>query len=86
MKILDKKDQLRSKLDDTDNAIDFADTKQKRARKRKERKENWGILSFIADEQWLLRFNYERELNALHLLLEYREQLMIRLNNTPPYC
>jgi len=70
MKILDKKDQLRSKLDDTDKAIKFADDKQKRARKKKERKENWGILSFISDEQWLLRFNYERELNVLELLRE----------------
>ena len=80
MKILDTKDQLRNKLDDVDSAIKYANDETNRAYKRKQRKENWGMLSFIADEGWLLRFNHERKQNILILLREYRQQLLHRFN------
>jgi len=80
MKILDTKDQLRNKLDDVDKAIKYADDETNRAYKRLQRKDNWGILSFIADERWLLRFTHERKENILVLLREYRQQLLHRFN------
>jgi len=80
MKILTEKDQLRNKLDDVDKAIKYANDETERAYKRLQRKENWGIMSFIADEQWLLRFNHERKQNILILLREYRQQLLGRFN------
>ena len=79
MKILTEKDQLRNKLEEVDKSIEYSRAEMNKAYRRKERKTNWGILSFITDEYWLLNFNYTRKLTQLNLLEEYREVISDRL-------
>lgn len=79
MKILTEKDQLRNKLEEVDKSIEYSRDEMNKAYRRKERKSNWGILSFIADEHWLLDFIYKRKLTQLQLLEEYREIISDRL-------
>jgi hypothetical protein len=79
MKILTEKDQLRNKLEEIDKSIEYSRDEMNKAYRRKERKTNWGILSFITDEHWLLDFIYKRKLTQLNLLEEYREIISDRL-------
>ena len=79
MKILTEKDQLRNKLKEIDESIKYSRDEMNKAHRRKERKTNWGVLSFITDENWLLDFIYERKLTQLNLLEEYREVISDRL-------
>jgi len=72
MKILTENDQLRNKLNEIDNSIKYSTDEVNRAYKRRGRKNNWGILSFISDEYWRLDFNYKRKLTQLNLIEEYR--------------
>ena len=80
MNILTGKDQLRNKITVTEKAITYASDEYDRANARMTRKENWKLLSFIADENWLLRLNVERTERTLELLREYRQQLLNRFN------
>lgn len=79
MKILTEKDQLRNKLEEIDKSIEYSRDEMNKAYRRKERKTNWGILSFITDEHWLLDFIYKRKLTQLNLLEEYLEIISDRL-------
>ena len=81
MKILTEKDQLRNKLDELDKAIKIASEQRDKAMKRKSRKENWKLLSFIADEHWLLEVKQQRAITNLALLREYRDVINDRLLN-----
>lgn len=79
MKILTEKDQLRNKLKEIDKSIEYSRDEMNKAYRRKERKTNWGIFSFITDEHWLLDFIFKSKLTQLNLLEEYREVISDRL-------
>jgi hypothetical protein len=79
MKILTEKDQLRNKLVEIDESIKYSRDEMNKAYRRKKRKTNWGIFSFISEASWLLFFTYERKLTKLKLIEEYREVISDRL-------
>jgi hypothetical protein len=73
MKILSKKEQLRNKLTEIDVELVDAWNNVLRMKKRKERKDNWGIFSFIVEEHWFVYRNHDKALAKYKLLAEYRE-------------
>lgn len=81
MKILTPKEQLFNKLDDVDNAIKYANIELTTAYERKQRKQIWGIYSFIGDSQWTLTTIHENKIMNLELLIEYRGEIQNRINN-----
>lgn len=84
MKILTKQEQLKLKSDELNSAIDLLQHEVDTAFKRKQTKTNWGILSFIVDEYWLLDFKYKTKSNQLKLMEEYRNlinEMLYQENN-----
>lgn len=79
MKILTEKEQVRLKLAEIKESIGHAREVVNIAYKRKKRKDDWGIFSFILDEYLLLDFNYKTNLTQLKLLIEYEEIISDRL-------
>lgn len=82
MKILSAKEQIKQKLLEVDNAIESIKIDQESARAKKNRKENWGIFSFIITEHWLLNLRYIQICEQLKLLCEYRDMLVSMIQKT----
>lgn len=75
MKILTAKEQLRSMLDDVEFTIVYSKGAYRKALNRKERKENWGVFSFILEEHWSLRYDCDCMLKQLNMLIAYKDML-----------
>lgn len=81
MKILSEKEQLIKKLEEINSAINHQNFVVNRAYKRKERKDNWGVLSFITDDYSMLEYNYDMAVSNKKLLMEYFDVINERLEN-----
>jgi hypothetical protein len=79
MKILTEKEQLRNKLSEIELAIESSLIEMNRTYSRRERKTNWGVLSFIIDPYWLLDFRFKKNQTQVKLLEEYRDIISDRL-------
>lgn len=80
MKILTEKDQLREKRDEIDDSLKILSDEIIHTYNRKRRKDNYGILSFIYDDRWLLNYKWKIKLTQRTLLNEYRDVISDRLN------
>lgn len=80
MKVLTKEEQLTAHLIELNSAISYAKDEVEKAYRRKARKNNWGLLSFIFDPFWLLEFTYNRKLVQWNMLEDYRDIITEQIN------
>lgn len=81
MKILSEKEQLIKKLEEINSAINHQNFTVNHTYRRKRRKNNLGVFSFITDDYSMLEYNYDMAVSNKKLLMEYFDVINERLEN-----
>ena len=80
MKILSEKDQLTKKCQEIEDEIANIRNEYMKKFELRNRRENWGMLSFVSDSVLMLERKMQRLRLQIDLLQEYKEMLFKRLH------
>ena len=80
MKILSEKEQLSLRLSELNDSIQFTSDNEDKIYNKIQRKDAWGVFSFVFEPYWYLMFERKNILYQLNLLKVYREILIERIN------